>query len=364
MESPYKTYCIGHAQATEHLNHLSLNHKKFSKFAKKCTLEVSECQGLDLASFLLEPVQRIARYPLLLRHILHYTSKSDEDQVGILQALQESERLLNTINDSVRKHEDQRKINNLALMLQSTSSSTSSFSISNSFSSFATSYHHHHYNHPNVSSSGSPSSSMVIVGKTKWGVDRRILCDAQVGRKKRAYLLDDMFILTKKDGPNHCKLVHPPIPILQLTNDMLEKLAFENQYIRDVWMSEVEKAKSLHQSNHSLQSAGSIITPLMLSIIGTIQVSILNITNIASSSSSSSSSKDTMYQCILRCGMGIVSSTSISYPSPNLQFEKDILVLGLASFDDILRIELVKYHPFSPNGIHSLLHFPLIIIIM
>lgn len=336
-----------------------MNNKKFSKFIKKCALEIIECQGLDLASFLLEPVQRIARYPLLLRHILHYTNKTDEDQIGILQALQESEKLLNIINDSVRRHEDQRKINNLALMLRQPLSYSSSSILSSSSSSLSHSHSH------------SSLSHIIIVGKTKWGIDRRILCDANIGKKKRAFLLNDMFLLVKKDGPRHYKFIHPPIPILQLTNEILNGLEFENQYIKDIWISEMERAKLFHQSTQSIHSniVGDINDPhqssisishnspsihpspsLILSIIGTIQVSIQSIVNAISSSSSSKE----MYQCILKCGMGITSSTSVisSCSSFNLQFDKDILVLGLASFDDILRMELVKYHPFSPNGIY------------
>lgn len=43
----------------------------FSSEKKKTAQTRVECRSLDLSHFLLEPVQRITRYPLLLRQVLN-----------------------------------------------------------------------------------------------------------------------------------------------------------------------------------------------------------------------------------------------------------------------------------------------------
>ena len=68
------------------------------------------CACLDLASFLLEPVQRLARYPLLLKQILHYTEKGHWDRPATLQAVLASEELLQSVNESVRRHESTARL--------------------------------------------------------------------------------------------------------------------------------------------------------------------------------------------------------------------------------------------------------------
>jgi hypothetical protein len=50
-------------------------------------------------------VQRITRYPLLLKQIIHYTS-SDQDLQSVQHALAIVEGIVATINESVREAED------------------------------------------------------------------------------------------------------------------------------------------------------------------------------------------------------------------------------------------------------------------
>lgn len=44
-------------------------------------------RGLDLSTYLLSPMQRITRYPLLLKQILHYTEPGeDHEKLECVQA--------------------------------------------------------------------------------------------------------------------------------------------------------------------------------------------------------------------------------------------------------------------------------------
>ena len=109
---PYLKYCGNHVLAIQTLSSklkadpvFEHNVKVF--FFKKCfffvcvflnkkkTITQVICEkpefralnGLDLSSFLLEPMQRMTRYPLLIRTILHHTPKEHPDQPVLLDAL-------------------------------------------------------------------------------------------------------------------------------------------------------------------------------------------------------------------------------------------------------------------------------------
>lgn len=65
-----------------------------------------ECNGLDLASFLLEPVQRLTRYPMLLKQIQKYTISPSEECNLLAIAIEESENLLNRVNKAMLEGEE------------------------------------------------------------------------------------------------------------------------------------------------------------------------------------------------------------------------------------------------------------------
>ena len=54
-------------------------------------------------------VQRITRYPLLIRQVLHYT-ENETDRPPIEQALQSVERVLNLINEAIREQEGRARL--------------------------------------------------------------------------------------------------------------------------------------------------------------------------------------------------------------------------------------------------------------
>ncbi|OBZ75962.1 Actin cytoskeleton-regulatory complex protein pan1 [Grifola frondosa] len=64
---------------------------------------------LDLSSYLLAPMQRITRYPLLIKQILHYTEAGD-DHVQIEKAQEMAEKVLRHINETIREQEGREKL--------------------------------------------------------------------------------------------------------------------------------------------------------------------------------------------------------------------------------------------------------------
>lgn len=88
-------------------------------------------RNLDISSYLLVPskedpfklfvefimiyfsVQRITRYPLLIKQILQYT-EPDQDRELTERALQTAERILNAINEAIREQEGRDRLRTLS----------------------------------------------------------------------------------------------------------------------------------------------------------------------------------------------------------------------------------------------------------
>ncbi|CAG8433988.1 2566_t:CDS:10 [Diversispora eburnea] len=111
----YKTYCGNQLNAINFLQKKINEDKKFYDFLKKCQQD-SRCGSLDLSSFLLKPLQRITRYPLLIRQILHYTSKDNEDHKNLMEALHKAEEILEETNEAAREQENEIKLAEISNM--------------------------------------------------------------------------------------------------------------------------------------------------------------------------------------------------------------------------------------------------------
>ena len=62
----YSEYCSNQATALETIKKLSKENDTFNTFLKKAFRD-TRCRKLDLNSFLVLPLQRVCKYPLLLR---------------------------------------------------------------------------------------------------------------------------------------------------------------------------------------------------------------------------------------------------------------------------------------------------------
>ena len=61
-----------------------------------------ESRGLNLESFLIKPVQRICKYPLLIRELIKYTSPTHKDHPSLGQAMEKIENLVALVNESTK----------------------------------------------------------------------------------------------------------------------------------------------------------------------------------------------------------------------------------------------------------------------
>nr|VWP01440.1 NAD-dependent protein deacylase (EC (Regulatory protein SIR2 homolog) [Ganoderma boninense] len=70
-------------------------------------------RSLDLSSYLLVPMQRITRYPLLFKQIIHYTEPS-EDRRSVERAQQMAQTVLEHINETIRDHEGKERLREIS----------------------------------------------------------------------------------------------------------------------------------------------------------------------------------------------------------------------------------------------------------
>eukprot|EP00842_Homolaphlyctis_polyrhiza_P006330 jgi/Hompol1/6699/HPOL_000301-RA len=103
----YKTYCIGLGDATDSLQRIRSENASEQQASPRC-------KKLDLASFLLVPMQRVTRYSLLLRQMLHYTPKEHPEHESTLIALQMSDELLEKLNAATKERQTTVKVRELS----------------------------------------------------------------------------------------------------------------------------------------------------------------------------------------------------------------------------------------------------------
>eukprot|EP01104_Vermistella_antarctica_P021102 TRINITY_DN9334_c0_g1_i1.p1 TRINITY_DN9334_c0_g1~~TRINITY_DN9334_c0_g1_i1.p1 ORF type:complete len:755 (-),score=167.03 TRINITY_DN9334_c0_g1_i1:68-2332(-) len=101
----YAVYCGNQHNVQERLEDLCAKNSDFKPFLDKC-FRLPECRALGLDSFLILPLQRICKYPLLLRTILECTDKDDDDYEALQTALACTKEVLDKINAHTKKAEN------------------------------------------------------------------------------------------------------------------------------------------------------------------------------------------------------------------------------------------------------------------
>uniref|UniRef100_A0A452IWJ4 Intersectin 2 n=1 Tax=Gopherus agassizii TaxID=38772 RepID=A0A452IWJ4_9SAUR len=82
---------------------------EFKDFLKKLASD-PRCKGMPLSSFLLKPMQRITRYPLLIKSILENTPENHPDHNNLKLALERAEELCSQVNEGVREKENSDRL--------------------------------------------------------------------------------------------------------------------------------------------------------------------------------------------------------------------------------------------------------------
>ncbi|KAK3742178.1 hypothetical protein QZH41_012073, partial [Actinostola sp. cb2023] len=94
----YEIYCTKQNSSSLLLESLQKKNELLKIFLNVTCRENPKCRKMDLNSFLLAPVQRIMKYPLLLSRIRKATPRRNPDREKLMQAQRKIEEQLNRIN--------------------------------------------------------------------------------------------------------------------------------------------------------------------------------------------------------------------------------------------------------------------------
>eukprot|EP01124_Arcella_intermedia_P018650 TRINITY_DN2574_c0_g1_i2.p1 TRINITY_DN2574_c0_g1~~TRINITY_DN2574_c0_g1_i2.p1 ORF type:complete len:837 (-),score=193.64 TRINITY_DN2574_c0_g1_i2:1416-3926(-) len=79
----YSTYCSNYKSSVDHCTACSRSNPAFSQFLKD-THSNPKCRGLSLNDYLIKPVQRLCKYPLLFRELAKFTPKDHPDYNSVI----------------------------------------------------------------------------------------------------------------------------------------------------------------------------------------------------------------------------------------------------------------------------------------
>jgi len=105
----YSIYCNNQSHAFSAVETLQRRNRRFREFLQTAQA-LPQTKGLSLLSFLIKPVQRICKYPLLIRQLLEHTPVSHPDRVGLEEAQCKIQDCVEAINESKRAAENVRRI--------------------------------------------------------------------------------------------------------------------------------------------------------------------------------------------------------------------------------------------------------------
>ncbi|KAJ3089936.1 Myosin 10A, isoform D, partial [Quaeritorhiza haematococci] len=104
----YTLYCGNQPEATAYLRQ-SKHNQALNMFLQHC-FGRKECRGLDIGAFLLKPVQRICKYPLLIGQLLKNTPTYHIDHKNLVQAHETINKVVDVVNERRRFVENQQKM--------------------------------------------------------------------------------------------------------------------------------------------------------------------------------------------------------------------------------------------------------------
>ena len=113
FRAPYSEYFKNYTKALEVLQQRKKKDTHFASFLKEASLN-PKLKKITLDGFLLIPVQRVMKYPVLLEAVLKYCPESHSEQASLKQAHQLISKVVSALNEDKRKAENIEKIQEIA----------------------------------------------------------------------------------------------------------------------------------------------------------------------------------------------------------------------------------------------------------
>ncbi len=105
MSTIFKNYITRHPTALAQFQSLPPNPALTAYLSQTRTLVASHSNAWDVPSFLIKPVQRLLKYPLLLSAIYNDTPESHGDKAKLLEAKERIEEVARMVNEGRRRWE-------------------------------------------------------------------------------------------------------------------------------------------------------------------------------------------------------------------------------------------------------------------
>ncbi|KAH0568927.1 intersectin-1 isoform X2 [Cotesia glomerata] len=107
--SAYVRFCSCQISAAVYLQSLTETSPEFVAVAQACQQD-PRTKGMPLSSFLIKPMQRITKYPLIINKILEYTPNEHPDRQYLQEALAKAEEFCIQVNEGVREKENSDRL--------------------------------------------------------------------------------------------------------------------------------------------------------------------------------------------------------------------------------------------------------------
>ncbi|XP_076754423.1 dynamin associated protein 160 isoform X3 [Xylocopa sonorina] len=107
--SAYIRFCSCQISAALYLQRLTETVPEFVKVAHTCQQD-PRTKGMPLSSFLIKPMQRITKYPLIINKILEHTPVTHPDRQYLQEALAKAEEFCTQVNEGVREKENSDRL--------------------------------------------------------------------------------------------------------------------------------------------------------------------------------------------------------------------------------------------------------------
>ncbi|KAG7207393.1 hypothetical protein KM043_009047 [Ampulex compressa] len=107
--SAYIRFCSCQISAAVYLQRLTETLPEFVEVAHTCQQD-PRTKGMPLSSFLIKPMQRITKYPLIINKILEYTPTEHPDRQYLQEALGRAEEFCTQVNEGVREKENSDRL--------------------------------------------------------------------------------------------------------------------------------------------------------------------------------------------------------------------------------------------------------------
>uniref|UniRef100_A0A4W6BQM9 Intersectin 1 n=1 Tax=Lates calcarifer TaxID=8187 RepID=A0A4W6BQM9_LATCA len=106
---PYIRFCSCQLNGATLIQQKTDDNPEIKDFLKRLAMD-PRCKGMPLSSFLLKPMQRVTRYPLIIKNTLENTPESHPDHSHLKAALEKAEELCSQVNEGVREKENSDRL--------------------------------------------------------------------------------------------------------------------------------------------------------------------------------------------------------------------------------------------------------------